>query len=161
MANHQLETSIVVLARQRLKALKVALAGREADLNQVQNVFHQLTGLTSLRFVENHGLSDATVDELILLDNLAILNVQYAHPEAIEKFSTESQELSRYLDMPAKALLDLIFKEGARFSNPEAVSVALHRGLISDLHHESAAYARLAEQEQRRKLRLAKEGDKQ
>lgn len=149
MASNQIEQSMTVLARHRLKALKVALAGRGADLNLVQNTFHQLTGLTSLRFVQNHGLSDETFRELSIIDNLAILNIQHSHPEVLEKFSQESQQLARYIDMPARQLLDLIFKEGARFHNQEAVSVAIHRGLIDDIQHEAAAYQRLADKEQR------------
>lgn len=144
-----IEQNIITLARHRLKALKVALAGRQADLNLAQNTFHQLTGLTSIRFVESNGLSQTTVDELIVIDNLAILNVRHSHPEIIEKFSQESQQLARYLDMPARDLLDLIFKQGGRFDNQEAVSVALHRGLIDDAYHEAEAYQRLAIREQK------------
>lgn len=140
---------MVILARHRLKALKVALAGRHADLNLVQNTFHQLTGLTSLRFVQDNGLSDATVRELGIIDNLAILNVQQSHPEVLDRLSQESQQLSRYLDMPARELLDLLFKAGARFHNQDAISVALHRGLIDDIHHEAEAYRRLAEQQRK------------
>jgi len=128
----------------------VALAGRDADLNLVQNTFHQLTGLTSLRFVQDNGLSPATAKELAIIDNLAILNVQQQHPEVLEKFSNESQKLSKYLDMPARDLLDLLFKDGERFQNQEAISVAMHRGLISDIHHEKEAYARLDAREQKR-----------
>jgi hypothetical protein len=143
MSGNDIEKSMIILARHRLKALKVALAGRHADLNLVQNTFHQLTGLTSLRFVQGNGLSEATRKELSIIDNLAILNVQQSHPEVLDKFSDESRQLSHYLDMPARELLDLLFKEGARFHNQEAISVAMHRGLISDIHHEAEAYQRL------------------
>ncbi|MEX0616115.1 MAG: hypothetical protein WD177_09410 [Methylophaga sp.] len=153
MSIQQIEQNIIVLARHRLKALKVALAGRGADLNLVQNTFHQLTGLTSLRFVQNNGLSDETFKELSIIDNLAILNIQHSHPEVLDKFSQEAQQLSRYLDMPARQLLDLIFKEGGRFHNQEAISVAIHRGLIDDVHHEAEAYQRLAVREQRQQDR--------
>jgi hypothetical protein len=135
-----------------LKWLRVALAGRNADLNLVQNTFHQLTGLTSLRFVQDNGLSQATAKELAIIDNLAILNVQQKHPEVLEKFSNESQELSKYLDMPARDLLDLLFKEGGRFQNQEAISVVMHRGLISDIHHEKEAYDRLDAREQKQDI---------
>lgn len=148
MRNEQIEQNIIILARHRLKALKVALAGRGADLNLVQNTFHQLTGLTSLRFVQNNGLSEAAFKELSIIDNLAILNIQHSHPEVLEKFSQESRQLSRYLDMPARQLLDLIFKEGGRFHNQEAISVAIHRGLMEDIHHENEAYQRLTAREQ-------------
>ena len=53
--------------------------------------------------------------------------------------------------MPARELLDLLFKQGARFHNQDAISVALHRGLISDIHHEAEAYARLQARECRDK----------
>jgi len=145
--SRETEKSMIVLARHRLKWLKVALAGRNADLNLVQNTFHQLTGLTSLRFVQDNGLSDETIRELAIIDNLATLNVQQQHPEVLDKLSKESQELSIYLDMPARDLLDLLFKQGARFHNQDAISVALHRGLISDIHHEAEAYARLQARE--------------
>lgn len=145
--SRETEKSMIVLARHRLKWLKVALAGRNADLNLVQNTFHQLTGLTSLRFVQDNGLSDETIRELSIIDNLATLNVQQQHPEVLDKLSKEAQELSKYLDMPARDLLDLLFKEGARFHNQDAISVALHRGLISDIHHEAEAYARLQARE--------------
>ncbi|WP_289303055.1 hypothetical protein, partial [Methylophaga sp. UBA3996] len=145
--SRETEKSMIVLARHRLKWLKVALAGRNADLNLVQNTFHQLTGLTSLRFVQDNGLSEETIRELAIIDNLATLNVQQQHPEVLDKLSKEAQELSKYLDMPARELLDLLFKQGARFHNQDAISVALHRGLISDIHHEAEAYARLQERE--------------
>tara|TARA_R110002050_G_scaffold1244_5_gene8723 strand:+ start:5077 stop:5532 length:456 start_codon:yes stop_codon:yes gene_type:complete len=144
------EKSIVVLARLRLKALRVSLAGRQADLNNAQNIFHQLTGLTSLRFVQNNGLSEETIKELVIMDNLAVLSVKTAHPEILEKLSKEGQELSRYLDMPARELLDLLFKKGERFHNDAAISVAYHRGLINDIQHEEDAYARLDAREQKR-----------
>ncbi len=147
------ERSIVVLARQRFKALKVGLAGRKADLNFAQNTFHQLTGITSIRFVQDNGLSDQTHQELSILDNLAILNIQTAHPEIIEKLSKEAQELSLYIDMPARELLDLLFKKGERFSNHQAISVAMHRGLINDIQHEAEAYKGLIAREEREKLR--------
>ena len=149
MSENQIEKSMIVLARHRLKWLRVALAGRDADLNLVQNTFHQLTGLTSLRFVQDNGLSEVTRQELAIIDNLAILNVQHKHPEVLDKFSNEAQKLSQYLDMPARELLDLLFKDGARFHNQEAISVALHRGLISDVHHEAEAYARLEARERK------------
>lgn len=143
------EKSMIVLARLRLKALRVSLAGRQADLNLAQNIFHQLTGLTSLRFVQNNGLSEETIKELVILDNLAILSIKTSHPEILEKLSKEGQKLSRYLDMPARMLLDLLFKEGERFHNETAISAAYHRGLISDIQHEADAYARLNAREQK------------
>jgi hypothetical protein len=152
---NDIETTIIVLARQRLKALQVSLAGRNANLNDAQNVFHQLTGLTSLRFVQNHGLSDSAVHELIIMDHLALLGVKGTHHEMVEALSKESQELAVYLDMPARELLDLLFKDGERFHNHEAVSVAIHRGLIDDIMHESTAYQRLALREQRELKRMA------
>jgi|SRR5690554_7666230 len=148
----EIEQSMIILARHRLKWLRVALAGRNADLNLVQNTFHQLTGLTSLRFVQDNGLSNGTMKELGIIDNLAILNVQQQHPEVLEKFSKESQKLSTYLDMPARELLDLLFKDGERFHNQEAISVAMHRGLINDIHHESEAYARLDAREHKQDI---------
>jgi len=141
------EKSIIVLARLRLKALRVSLASRQADLNAAQNIFHQLTGLTSLRFVQHNGLSVETVKELVIMDNLAVLSIKTLHPELLDKLSKEAQELSRYLDMPARTLLDLLFKKGERFHNEAAISVAYHRGLILDIQHEADAYARLNERE--------------
>jgi hypothetical protein len=151
--SNEVEISIVVLARQRFKALKVGLAGRHADLNFAQNTFHQLTGLTSIRFVQDNGLSEQTLHELSILDNLAVLHIQTAHPEIIEKLSKEAQELSHYIDMPARELLDLLFKKGERFSNHDAISVAMHRGLIHDVQHEAEAYQELTAREHREQLR--------
>ncbi|MDO7597738.1 MAG: hypothetical protein MUQ51_04895 [Pseudomonadota bacterium] len=144
------EKSMIVLARLRLKALRVSLAGRQADLNLAQNIYHQLTGLTSLRFVQNNDLSVETIKELVILDNLAVLSIKTVHPEILGKLSKEAEELSRYLDMPARTLLDLLFKKGERFHNEAAISVAYHRGLISDIQHEADAYARLNAREQKR-----------
>lgn len=144
------EKSMIVLARLRLKALRVSLAGRQADLNQAQNIYHQLTGLTSLRFVQNNDLSVETIKELVILDNLAVLSIKTVHPEILGKLSKEAEELSRYLDMPERALLNLLFKNGDRFHNEAAISVAFHRGLISDVQHEADAYARLNAREQKR-----------
>lgn len=144
------EKSMIVLARLRLKALRVSLAGRQADLNLAQNTYHQLTGLTSLRFVQNNGLSVETIKELVILDNLAVLSIKTVHPEILGKLSKEAEELSRYLDMPARTLLDLLFKKGERFHNEAAISVAYHRGLISDIQHEADAYARLNAREHKR-----------
>jgi hypothetical protein len=144
------EKSMIVLARLRLKALRVSLAGRQADLNLAQNTYHQLTGLTSLRFVQNNDLSVETIKELVILDNLAVLSIKTVHPEILGKLSKEAEELSRYLDMPARTLLDLLFKKGERFHNEAAISVAYHRGLISDIQHEADAYARLNAREQKR-----------
>lgn len=152
---NEIERTIIVLARQRLKALRVALAGRKADLNDAQNAFHQLTGLTSLRFVQYNGMSQTTIHELIILDHLAILGVQNTHPEIVEKLSQESQELAVYLDMPARELIDLLFKQGHRFHNQEAISVAMHRGLIEDIMHEAVAYQRLEVREKREQQRMA------
>jgi hypothetical protein len=148
--NLAIEKSMIVLARLRLKALKVSLAGRQADLNQAQNIYHQLTGLTSLRFVQNNDLSVETIKELVILDNLAVLSIKTVHPEILGKLSKEAGELSRYLDLPARTLLDLLFKKGERFHNEAAISVAYHRGLISDIQHEADAYARLNAREQKR-----------
>jgi len=150
-----IEKTIILLVRQRLKALRVSLAGRQANLNDAQNAFHQLTGLSSLRFVQHNGLSEETIHELIIIDHLAILGVQSAHPEIVEKLSKESQELAIYLDMPARELLDLLFKKGHRFHNQEAISVAMHRGLIEDIQHESVAYTRLEIREKKQQQRLA------
>ncbi len=149
-----IEKTIILLVRQRLKALRVALAGSHANLNDAQNAFHQLTGLSSLRFVQHNGLSEATIHELIIIDHLALLGVQSAHPEMVEKLSKESQELAIYLDMSARDLLDLLFKQGHRFHNQEAISVAMHRGLIEDVMHESVAYSRLEIREKRQQERL-------
>ncbi|MFT7414844.1 MAG: hypothetical protein ACI9FO_001505, partial [Methylophagaceae bacterium] len=102
---------------------------------------------TSLRFVQHNGLSEETIKELVIMDNLAVLSIKTTHPEMLEKLSKEAQELSGYLDMPARTLLDLLFKKGERFHNEAAISVAYHRGLIHDIQHEADAYARLSERE--------------
>ena len=144
-----LEESIITLARHRLKWLKVLVADRQAPSVKVQNAFYELTGLTSLRFVKDNGLSEKTRYELVLIDNLAILTVKHTHPDVLQFFSKETQNLAVYLDMPARELVDLIFKDGARFNNEEAVSVAIHRGLVENINNEEQAYEKLASIEKR------------
>lgn len=148
-----LEQSIIILARHRLKWLKVLVADRQAPSIKVQNAFYELTGLTSLRFVHDNGLSEKMRYELVLIDNLAILTVKYTHPDVLQFFSKETQNLAIYLDMPARELVDLIFKGGARFNNQEAVSVAIHRGLIENINDEAQAYEKLKNIENRLKLK--------
>lgn len=144
-----LEESIITLARHRLKWLKVLVADRQAPSVKVQNAFYELTGLTSLRFVKDNGLPEKTRYELVLIDNLAILTVKHTHPDVLQFFSKETQNLAVYLDMPARELVDLIFKDGARFNNEEAVSVAIHRGLVENINNEEQAYEKLASIEKR------------
>lgn len=144
-----LEKSIITLARHRLKWLKVLVADKQAPAVKVQNAFYELTGLTSIRFVKDNGLTEAARYELVLIDNLAILTVKHTHPKVLKSFSKEARQLAEYLDMPARKLLDLIFKNGARFNDQEAVSVAIHRGLIESIHNEAKAYEKLAELERR------------
>ena len=144
-----LEESIITLARHRLKWLKVLVADRQAPSVKVQNAFYELTGLTSLRFVKDNGLSEKTRYELVLIDNLAILTVKHTHPDVLQFFSKETQNLAVYLDMPARELVDLIFKDGARFNNEKAVSVAIHRGLVENINNEEQAYEKLASIEKR------------
>jgi len=148
-----LEQSIITLARHRLKWLKVLVADKLAPSIKVQNAFYELTGLTSLRFVQDNGLSEKMRYELVLIDNLAILTVKYTHPDVLQFFSKETQNLAVYLDMPARELVDLIFKDGARFNNQEAVSVAIHRGLVENINDESQAYEKLRNIENRLKLK--------
>lgn len=144
-----LETSIITLARHRLKWLKVLVADRQAPSVKVQNAFYELTGLTSIRFVQGNNLPEKTRYELVLIDNLAILTVKHNHPDVLQYFSKETQALAVYLDMPARQLVDLIFKEGGRFNNEEAVSVAIHRGLIENINNETQAYEKVASVERR------------
>lgn len=144
-----LETTIITLARHRLKWLKVLVADRQAPSVKVQNAFYELTGLTSLRFVKDNGLSEKTRYELVLIDNLAILTVKHSHPDVLQFFSKETQNLAIYLDMPARELVDMIFKNGGRFNNEEAVSVAIHRGLIENINNESQAYEKVESIEKR------------
>lgn len=144
-----LEKSIITLARHRLKWLKVLVADRQAPSVKVQNAFYELTGLTSIRFVQDNGLSEKMRYELVLIDNLAILTVKHSHPDVLQFFSKETQALAVYLDMPARQLVDLIFKDGGRFNNEEAVSVAIHRGLVENINNESQAYEKVASVERR------------
>ena len=144
-----LEQSIITLARHRLKWLKVLVADRQAPSVKVQNAFYELTGLTSIRFVQDNGLTEKARYELVLIDNLAILTVKHTHPDVLQYFSKEARALAVYLDMPPRELVDLLFKQGARFNNEEAVSVAIHRGLVENIHNEAQAYAKLASLEKR------------
>ena len=42
------------------------------------------------------------------------------------------------------------------FHNQEAISVAMHRGLIEDIQHEALAYTRLEIREKKQQERLSK-----
>lgn len=137
------QNSIITLARHRLKALKFYVATYKEDLAAVINTFHQLTGLTSIRFVENHGLDESISQELALLDSIAILTIKNKCPYLISALSDEAQRLSLYHDMAAEELLDIIFKQGGRFNNQEAITVARHRGLLDKLSNEAVAYSRV------------------
>ena len=55
--------------------------------------------------------------------------------------------INEYTLMSERGLADLIFKEGGRFNNPDAVSVAIHRGIIDDVKNERACYERIERQE--------------
>jgi hypothetical protein len=144
-----LESAVITLARHRLKWLKFIAADRHADMMRLQNAFYELTGLTSIRFVMDNGLSDETRYELVLIDNLAILSVKHRHPDIIASFSKETQMLSEYLEMTPRQLVDLISKDGGRFNNREAISVATHRGLIENINNEQEAYEKVARVEAR------------
>lgn len=144
----QLEQKIILLARHRLKTLKVMCASK-ASINKVQQSFYELSGLTSIRLVEESGLSESTAHELVLIDNTAILVVKQVYPEIINCMPYQVQALSDYLEMTDRELVDLIFREGGRFNNHEAISVARHRGLVTSILNETEAYQRVLRREQK------------
>lgn len=144
-----LQQKIILLARHRLKTLNVMCASK-ASINKVQQSFYELSGLTSLRLVEDSGLSEATAHELVLIDNTAILVVKQVYPEIINCMPYQVQALCEYLEMTDRQLVDLIFREGGRFNNHEAISVARHRGLVTDILNETEAYQRVSERELKR-----------
>ena len=141
-----LEQAILTLAKQRFEALK-ALAANHVDFQDVRDCFYELTGLTSIRMTEDAELSSEVTDELILIDNLAVLTMRSVNPDTLNLFPVHAVSLTQYLDMSDRKLVDLIFKEGGRFNNQDAISVAMHRGLVDNINNQDEAYERVAERE--------------
>lgn len=141
-----LEQAILTLAKQRFEALK-ALAANNIDFQDVRDCFYELTGLTSIRMTDGANLSSEFTDELILIDNLAVLTMRSVNPDTLNLSPVHAVSLSEYLDMSDRMLVDLIFKEGGRFNNQEAISVAMHRGLIDNISNQTEAYERVEARE--------------
>ena len=141
-----LENAILTLARQRFEAFK-ALAANHVEFQDVRDCFYELTGLTSIRMTEGAELSSEVTDELILIDNLAVLTMRSVNPDTLNLFPVHAVSLTQYLEMSDRELVDLIFKEGGRFNNQDAISVAMHRGLIDSINNQDEAYERVAERE--------------
>lgn len=142
-----LEQAILTLAKQRFEAFK-ALAANHIDFQDVRDCFYELTGLTSIRMTDGANLSPEVIDELILIDNLAVLTMRSVNPDTLNLFPVHAVSLSEYLDMSDRMLVDLIFKEGGRFNNQDAISVAIHRGLIDSVKNQAEAYERVTEREE-------------
>lgn len=142
-----LEQAILTLARQRFEAFK-ALAANHVEFQDVRDCFYELTGLTSIRMTEDAQLSSEVTDELILIDNLAVLTMRSVNPDTMNLFPVHALSLTQYLEMPDRELVDLIFKQGGRFNNQHAISVAIHRGLIDNINNEAEAYERVTEREE-------------
>lgn len=142
-----LEQAILNLAKQRFEALK-ALAANHLDFQDVRDCFFELTGLTSIRMTDNANLSSEVIDELILIDNLAVLTMRSVSPDTMSLFPLHAVSLTEYLNMSDRMLVDLVFKEGGRFNNQDAISVAMHRGLIDSINNQAEAYERVAEREE-------------
>jgi len=141
-----LEDAILTLARQRFEAFKT-LATNHVEFQDVRDCFYELTGLTSIRMADGAELSSEIMDELILIDNLAVLTMRSVNPDTLNLFPVHAVSLTQYLEMPDRELVDLIFKEGGRFNNQDAISVAMHRGLIDNINNEVEAYERVADRE--------------
>lgn len=137
-----LEDNIILFAKQRLEALKI-LALDHIEFQDVFGLYCEIRGLADLRYMEPNYLSDNSINELILVDNLANLTMRAVNPEAVKLRTEQGARLDEYMIMSERALADLIFKEGGRFNNPDAISVAMYRGIIDDVKNERAAYERL------------------
>ncbi|MDO8827735.1 hypothetical protein [Methylophaga sp.] len=141
-----LEQNIIKLAKARLETLKT-FAEDDIDFFDVYVLYSELKGLVDLRFLEPSYLSDDTVNVLILIDNLASLTMRSVHPETVEVLTEQGARLDEYMAMSERELADLIFKQGGRFNNPDAVSVALHRKIVDDIINERVAYERISQRE--------------
>lgn len=141
-----LEQALLTLAKQRFEALKT-LAGNHVDFQDVRDCFFELTGLTSIRMMDGANLASNITDELILIDNLAVLTMRSVNPDTMNLFPVHAVSLTHYLELSDRELVDLIFKEGGRFNNQDAISVAMHRGLIDSINNETEAYERVKARE--------------
>ena len=144
-----LEHNIVKFAQIRLEALKV-LAADYIDFQDVFAMYCEIRGLVELRLIEPNYLSDEVINELILIDNIANLTMRAVNPEAVILRTEHGARLDEYMAMSERELADLIFKQGGRFNNPDAISVAMHRGVIDDVKNERSAYERIAQRESHR-----------
>lgn len=140
------EPTLIKVAQDRLEALKI-IAANHVEYLDVHTLYCELKGIVDLRYIDDLGLSKDSVDELILIENLASLTMRSVNPEALKIKTEQGDKLDSFMAMPERKLADLIFKEGGRFNNPEAVSVAMHRGIIDDVKNEQAAYQRIAQRE--------------
>lgn len=141
-----LEQNIIKLAKARLETLKT-FAEDDIDFFDVYVLYSEIKGLVDLRFLEPSYLSDDTVNVLILIDNLASLTMRSVHLETVEVLTEQGARLDEYMAMSERELADLIFKQGGRFNNPDAVSVALHRKIVDDIINERVAYERISQRE--------------
>lgn len=141
-----LEDNVVMLAKKRLEALKV-LADDFIDFEDVMAIYYSIKGLTDLRYLSPNHLSAEAINELILVDNIASLTMRAVNPEASRVATDKGAELDKYMVISERELADLIFKEGGRFNNPDAVSVAMHRGIIDDVVNERAVYEAIEQRE--------------
>ncbi|EGL53934.1 MAG: hypothetical protein VX829_07905 [Pseudomonadota bacterium] len=141
-----LESNVIKLAKARLEALKV-LAADHIEFQDVFSLYSEIKGLVDLRYMNPTHLSDDAINELILIDNLASLTMRNVNPAAIKVRTEQGARLDEYMTMNERELIDLIFKHGGRFNNQDAISVAIHRGLLDDVLSERLAYEQVAKRE--------------
>jgi|TARA_R110000787_G_scaffold115982_1_gene226088 hypothetical protein len=141
-----LEDNIIKFAKMRLEVLR-NMSKNFIELQDVLSLYYEIRGLTELRKLSPCCLSDGAINELILAENLANLTMRNVNPEAIKIRTEQGMRFDEYTLMSERGLADLIFKEGGRFNNPDAVSVAIHRGIIDDVKNERACYERIERQE--------------
>lgn len=130
-------------AKLRLEALKKS-AENHLDYEDVFAAYCELKGVVDLRLMVPNHLSAEAVNDLILIDNLANLTFRNVNPVAQSARTEQGARLDEYMVMTERELADLIFKQGGRFNNPDAISVAMHRNIIDDVKNEKAAYERIA-----------------
>ncbi|MAX52315.1 MAG: hypothetical protein CMH22_10080 [Methylophaga sp.] len=103
-------------------------------------LYSEIKGLVELRFMNPNHLSDDAINEMIFVDNLASLIMRSVNLEAIKVRTEQGARLDEYMAMNERELADLIFKHGGKFNKPDAISMAMHRGILDDVKNELACY---------------------
>lgn len=146
-----LEQTIIKLAEAKLDALRI-LAKSHIERADVYLLLSEFTSITDIHRVKDNGLSDDGHHQLKEVASearkiIADLQGVYIHmddnDELITRPDVDEAVLKKNMDMSAQSLLDYLFKEGGIFSDKDAVTVAIYRGLYLRGMSEKEAYERL------------------